>query len=142
MEEKGSNNPRQSNKYEEIDEVFVGDDARPVCPKCFRPCEPLQNYCPNCGSNEVINPLASYMPFVRIRFNIGMLCRLFFLVIIVLGAPIIPIVALPLLLMGKIPEPLLQEAAVISFYIILIILLALLIYFGFFMGVIAPVNVC
>jgi hypothetical protein len=51
-------------------------DAWPVCPKCFEPCHPLQSYCEHCDSNEVINPLASYMPFVRIRFNIGMLGRL------------------------------------------------------------------
>ena len=51
---------------------FIPNDAKPLCPECFHPCDPLQNYCDNCGSNEVINPLASYMPFVRLRFNIGM----------------------------------------------------------------------
>ncbi len=50
-------------------EEFIEEGALPVCPKCFRPCDPLQNYCNSCGSDEVINPLASYIPFVRIRYN-------------------------------------------------------------------------
>jgi len=50
--------------------------ATPLCPRCLRPCDPHLYYCPHCGSNEPINPLASYMPFVRLRFNIGMIGRL------------------------------------------------------------------
>ena len=78
MSEKNHNNLpvgdcRQSDK---VDDDFIPDDARPVCPKCLTPCDPLQYYCDNCNSNEAINPLASYMPFVRIRLNIGMLCKL------------------------------------------------------------------
>jgi hypothetical protein len=61
---------------EEVDDEFVPADALPLCPNRLRPCNPLQNYCENCDSNEVINPLASYMPFVRIRFNVGMLVKL------------------------------------------------------------------
>ena len=48
----------------------------PVCPSCLEPCSPLDFYCPHCASNSVINPLASYMPFVRIRFEVGMYGRL------------------------------------------------------------------
>jgi hypothetical protein len=64
------------NEVEQVDNDFVPDDALPVCPNCLKPCNPLQNYCDSCGSNEVINPLTSYMPFVRIRFNIGMYGKL------------------------------------------------------------------
>lgn len=48
----------------------------PLCPNCLRRCHPLQYYCANCGGNEVINPLASYMPYVRIRFNVGIFIKL------------------------------------------------------------------
>lgn len=52
-------------------ETTVAKDAVPLCPSCLEPCSPLDNYCPNCGSNEAVNPLASYMPFVRIRYEAG-----------------------------------------------------------------------
>jgi len=61
-----------ADEYNEADNDFIPPDARPLCPGCLRPCEPYLNYCENCGCNEVINPLASYMPFVRIRFHCGM----------------------------------------------------------------------
>ena len=54
----------------------VADDAVPVCLDCFEPCNPLDNYCPSCGSNDPINPLASYMPFVDLRFKVGMIYKL------------------------------------------------------------------
>lgn len=73
MNEKDNNNTQSEDSEEqgELDDDFIPADALPLCPKCLRPCHPLQYYCNNCDSNEVINPLASYMPFVRIRFNIG-----------------------------------------------------------------------
>ncbi|MHC4553015.1 MAG: hypothetical protein ACYSUT_09675 [Planctomycetota bacterium] len=57
-------------------ETTVADDAVPLCPACLEPCDPLDNYCPNCGSNEPINPLASYMPFVKIRYETGIFGKL------------------------------------------------------------------
>ena len=57
-------------------EAVLADDAVPVCPNCLEPCSPLDNYCSNCGSNEIINPLASYLPFVDLRFRIGMIGKL------------------------------------------------------------------
>ncbi len=51
-------------------------EATPVCPMCLQPCDPKTYYCPRCGSNSPINPLASYMPFVDIRFKTGMVGRL------------------------------------------------------------------
>ncbi|GEM_PF-899806 len=50
----------------------LADDAMPLCPQCLKPCDPLNYYCPNCGSNEAVNPLSTYMPFVELRFNTGM----------------------------------------------------------------------
>ena len=74
----GDNNLSEGQFQEgkELDDDFVPADALPLCPKCLRPCNPLQNYCEHCDSDKVINPLASYMPFVRIRFNVGMLVKL------------------------------------------------------------------
>jgi len=60
---------------EKLDDEFIGGDSKPLCPKCLTPCHPLQYYCHNCDSNEAINPLSSYMPFVRIRFNVGMVAK-------------------------------------------------------------------
>jgi len=67
---------RQCEISDTSDVDFIPEDAWPLCPKCLTPCHPLQFYCCNCDSNEAVNPLASYMPFVRIRFNIGMLFKL------------------------------------------------------------------
>ena len=129
-----------------LDDDFVPEDAWPLCHNCLKPCNPLQNYCDNCGSNEVINPLASYMPFVRLRFAYGffgkvwrkmwydkeasIIFRLFCLLLIIVFAPILLIVGLPLLLIGKIPEPKLRKITVVVFYIIAVILLMIFIYFN------------
>ncbi len=48
----------------------------PVCLNCLRPYDDvLEYYCPKCGSNEAVNPLAPYMAFVNIRFNVGLVGR-------------------------------------------------------------------
>lgn len=62
---------------ETMDDDYLPPDARPLCPKCLQPCDPLQYYCTNCGSNEAINPLASYMPYLRIRFAVGLVGKLY-----------------------------------------------------------------
>ena len=47
-----------------------------VCLNCLRPCDDvLEYYCPHCGSNEALNPLTPYMAFVNIRFNVGLVGR-------------------------------------------------------------------
>ena len=128
-----------------VSDDFVPEDAWPVCPKCFKPCNPLQNYCENCDSNEPINPLASYMPFERIRFTAGMFgkiwrriwdskdtstgLKLFFLIIIIMGAPIMLIVGLPLLLIGKIKDHRIRKTAATVFYILLLLLLLSYLFF-------------
>lgn len=123
---------------EKSGDEFILEDAWPVCPKCFKPCHPLQSYCDNCDSNEVMNPLASYMPFIRIRFHAGMfgklwrktwydkdtslVCMLFFLFLIIFGAPVLLVVGLPLLLISKIKNPLLRTTATTGFFALLFLL--------------------
>jgi hypothetical protein len=70
MEEIPQNNPEMKQ------ETALVEDVVPVCPNCLQPCNRLEYYCPNCGSNDPINPLASYMPFVDLRFNTGMIGKL------------------------------------------------------------------
>jgi hypothetical protein len=127
---------------------FIPADAKPVCLKCLKPCHPLQNYCDSCNSNDVINPLASYMPFVRIRFWCGfcgdmwrkiwydkdtlIISRLCYLFMIIMFAPILLIVGLPLFFIGKIKEPHLRKAATIAFWgLIFLLLTAYLIHLFF-----------
>jgi len=150
MTKQGYNNLLAGNFKEaaSLDEEFIPDNALPLCPNCLSPCNPLQNYCGNCDSNEVINPLASYMPFVRIRFAYGFfgkmwrimwydkeastIFRLLCLFLIIFYAPILLIVGLPLFLTGKIPEPQLQRPTVAAFYIIAVFLWMIFIYFNLF----------
>jgi hypothetical protein len=47
----------------------LAPDATPLCPNCLKPVDAKQYYCPHCGSNTAINPLAIYMPLVQIRHN-------------------------------------------------------------------------
>ncbi|HIJ51660.1 MAG TPA: hypothetical protein HPP66_00720 [Planctomycetes bacterium] len=141
MTERGIDNmPVGDNKKaEQVDDEFIPADAWPVCFKCLKPCHPLQYYCDSCDSNEVINPLASYMPFVRIRFTCGFcgdmwrkvlydkeasiilwsLC----LFLTFVFAPVLIIVGLPLFFIGKIENPKLQRTVETVFYILLAALL-------------------
>jgi len=144
-------------EVERVDDEYIPADACPICPQCLKPCHPLQDYCDSCDSNEVINPLSSYMPFVRIRFNIGMFCklwrricfdknvstvlRLIYLIIVTMGAPILTIVGLPLLLLGRISEPKLRDVTIIAFWIIALVILMMLIYLNLFNGAISSVNI-
>jgi hypothetical protein len=144
-------------EVEQVDDEFIPVEALPLCSKCLKPCNPLQNYCDNCDSNEVINPLASYMPFVRIRFNIGMFCklwrricydnnistilRLFYLIMVTMGAPILTIVGLPLLLLGRFSKPKLRDLTILVFWVIALVILMMLIYSSLFRGPISFVNI-
>ena len=91
-------------------------DAVPVCPNCLEPCNPLDYYCPHCGSNEALNPLASYMPFVDIRFRAGMIgklwrimwdrntffaARILYFLLFILFMPIIFLIASPFVIYDK-----------------------------------------
>ena len=143
MTERSKNNlpARDNSDAQEPNDDFIPPDAQPLCPKCLQPCDTLQDYCANCDSNEVINPLASYMPFVRIRFCAGIfgkmwrrICldkdtsivsKLFFLFLIITGAPILLIVGLPLFLIGKIKNPQIQKTTTTIFYIFIFLLLTI-----------------
>ncbi len=71
-----NNNSQGAVESETVYDEYLPPDAKPLCPYCLQPCDPLQYYCTNCGSNEAINPLAAYMPYVRIRFSIGIFVKL------------------------------------------------------------------
>lgn len=93
--------------------------------KCLRECDPRSYYCAHCDSNEAIDPLASYMPFVDIRFVCGFYgkawrtiwynkdasaaLKLLCLLLIIYFAPILLIVGLPLLLIEKIRDARLKK---------------------------------
>ena len=72
-----NDNMQEVNQSAVANDDYLPPDAKPLCPRCLQPCDPLQYYCSNCDSNEVINPLASYMPYLRIRFNIGVIGKLY-----------------------------------------------------------------
>jgi hypothetical protein len=62
------NNNDINEEFQRFSPDGVSPDALPLCPQCLKTVDPLDYYCPHCGSDEVINPLAAYMPFVRIRY--------------------------------------------------------------------------
>jgi hypothetical protein len=81
-----------------------------------------------------MNPLASYMPFERIRFDTGMygkawrkMCgddtsmatRLLCLIVIVFGAPIMLFVGLPFLLLSKVEDAQLRRIMTAAFFALL-----------------------
>ena len=42
-------------------------EGTPVCIKCFRPVNPLDNYCANCGG--ATGNFTHYLPFINIRWQ-------------------------------------------------------------------------
>ena len=141
MTEQGHNNlpAGDGEAAGQLDDEFIPADARPVCLKCLKPCHPLQNYCDSCDSNDVINPLASYMPFVRIRFRCGfcgdmwrkvlydkeasIILRSLCLFMTIAFASTLIIVGLPLFFIDKIENPELQRTVETVFYILVAALL-------------------
>ena len=65
-------------EYDEIESLSenLEPDARPVCLDCFTPCDKFQNYCHNCDSFNPVNPLAAFLPFVRLRMHYGFYCMM------------------------------------------------------------------
>lgn len=126
-------------EVERVDDEYIPADACPICPKCLKPCHPLQNYCDSCDSNEVINPLVSYMPYIRIRFECGfygkmwrkvlydkeatIIFRILCMFLTFAFAPILIIVGLPLFFIGKIGKPQFEQVLETVFYILLVTLL-------------------
>jgi hypothetical protein len=126
-------------EVERVDDEFIPTDALPLCLKCLKLCNPLQNYCDSCDSNDVINPLASYMPYVRIRFECGIygkmwrkvlydkeasiIFRSLCMFLTFAFAPILIIVGLPLFFIGKIENPQYEKTFETVFYLLLLMLL-------------------
>ncbi len=90
-----------------------GRDATPLCPACLKPVNPLDYYCPHCGSSEAINPLTPYMPYVRIRYmcsifgamwrkvcerQTSIVAGIFYVLLIVVLAPVIIIAGVPVVI--------------------------------------------
>jgi hypothetical protein len=140
-------------EVKDLDDDFVPEGAWPVCPRCFTPCPPLQYYCPHCGSNDAINPLTPYIAFLNIRFNYDIFCtmwrkiwydehtlivsRTFYLLMITMFVPVFIVVGLPLLLVGKIPQPKLRNATTLLLCLIAIVFMVLLVSYALFGGLIA-----
>ncbi|MEJ2704263.1 MAG: hypothetical protein P8Z79_17645 [Sedimentisphaerales bacterium] len=152
MNERNDNNPRteELNEGKDLNDDFVPDDALPLCPRCLNPCRPLQYYCPYCNSNDAINPLTPYIAFLNIRFNYdifitmwrkiwydrdtSMIRRLFYLWMVTAFVPVIVIFGLPLLFVGKIPQPRLRSATMILLCIVAMALFVLFVFVGFAAG--------
>lgn len=128
---------------DQFDDEFIPDDALPLCPKCLKPCHPLQHYCDSCDSNDVINPLTPYMAFLNIRFNYGIFCtmwhrvwyeqdfsmifKLLCLFLIAVFAPVMLIVGLPLFLIGK--GPWLGRTSTAVLFVVGFVLLVIVLFF-------------
>ncbi len=152
-EDMARGNPDSANPGEDSAEL----PARPVCLHCLRPCDPLQFYCRHCDSSDVINPLASYMPFVRIRFECGFFGRAWrrlwydqqasftlraaCLLVVTLWAPIMLFVGVPLFILDKVPQPRMRIATVILFVVAAVVILMVLIRLSLFGGAISPVPI-
>ena len=159
MSEQSNNNPAagEFEDIEQLDNDFIPDDARPLCPRCLTPCQPLQYYCYNCDSNDAINPLTPYIAFLNIRFNYDIFCtmwrkiwydkhtlivgRLFYLFMITAFAPVIMVFGLPLLLISKIPQPGLRKTTIIFLCIIAVVLFIFFVRYRLFTGLVArPIH--
>jgi hypothetical protein len=130
----------------QVDDEFIPDDALPLCPKCLKPCQPLAYYCDNCGSNDAINPLTPYIPFLNIRFNYDIFCtmwrkiwyekntpavgKFFYLLMFIVYAPIVLMVGLLLFLIYKIPQKQVRKAILAALVAVIIVLLVLYAFSG------------
>ncbi len=148
MSERSNDNPPklELSDVEDFDDDFVPDNAWPLCSRCLTPCRPLEYYCPHCGSNDAINPLTPYIAFLNIRFNydifctmwqkiwydkhIGMMSRLFYLLMIALFVPFFIVLGLPFLLMGKLSQSGLRNTTILLLCLIAIVLLTLFFRYG------------
>ena len=121
---------------EQVGDEFIPDNACPICPKCLKPCHPLQYYCDKCHSNDAINPLTPYIGFVNIRFNydifltmwrkiwyekhMPIIAKLLYLLLVVWFTPIVLVIGLPLLLAGIAERPHISESTRAALYIVAI----------------------
>lgn len=59
----------ESNSTNESDIPEDESNGSPVCIQCFRPVNPLDHYCPNCGG--ATGQFTHYLPFVNIRWQVS-----------------------------------------------------------------------
>ena len=119
----------------------LAPDAEPLCPQCLKPVNPLSYYCPHCGSNEAINPLTPYIPFVRIPYmysifgkmwrklwdeKTSLLSILLYIPLMVIFAPIILIAGAPVVIYKLAKYPRQRTDRTIAVLIIVSLLLVLL----------------
>ena len=94
---------------EEIDNKKLEDSDSPICLNCTKPVESSnQHYCPHCGN--ITGEYTRYVPFVNIRFNYSIFeslwkklksnktifpVRIIYLFLILVFAPIMLIVGIP-----------------------------------------------
>ncbi|MCP3965012.1 MAG: hypothetical protein GY750_10575 [Lentisphaerae bacterium] len=99
--------PKKPDPWEK-EGVKLDEDAKPVCPKCLTPIDsPFRHYCSKCG--EAVGEYTRYIPFVNIQFNYSIFGtvwknikspenslgkRIFYYAIIIILAPIMPVVIL------------------------------------------------
>lgn len=94
----------EDKKPDEADEAQNdSSEPTPLCPECLTPVDPKRYYCPKCGSDAAINPAATYMPFVRIPFEVGNMVKAmrlypaWALLFIAIAFPLVAILGLPLI---------------------------------------------
>ena len=153
MAEQEENDFRTEN--DDPDEPIL-EEPCPICPKCLQPCNPSNDYCLNCDSNEAMNPLATYMPFESIRFIAGIygkmlravflerqtswINRVIYSVVLFWAIPAIFIFALPLVFVDRIKNPQLRKAITIVVIVLMALLIVCLVlwlypnYYGDFEG--------
>ena len=94
------------------------EDLQPLCLNCLRPVDnPSQHYCPNC--NNITGEFSRYIPFVNIPFNysafgrawkklfsrdVNFFKKVYYLLFILMGAPIVIVIGTLVLFFGKEPE--------------------------------------
>jgi len=149
-----SNLPARECEVSDTSDVdFIPEDARPLCPNCLTPCDPLQYYCHKCGSNQAINPLTPYIGFVNIRFNYDIFLtmwrkiwsdedssitmRLLCLFMITMYMPMFLVIGLPLLLVFKIYRSRFRKVTVITLFIIAILLFIFFARYELFTGLVS-----
>ena len=135
---------KPEDNYESAHQIL---NETPICPYCLKPCSPFNYYCSNCDSDDVINPLASYMSFVNLRFNYGifktlwnkiwydkdsfLIVRIFYLYLVLSFTPIMIIFGLPMLIVGKIPHPTIRKITIVALAVALVIFSFYFLFNGF-----------
>jgi hypothetical protein len=138
------NLPKENSDAENTEAGKIAPDATPLCLNCLKPVDPKQYYCPHCGSNEAINPLATYMPLVRIRHNYdifitlwrklwrrrtGSTAVIFFTFLITMFAPAM-LLGLPVMLWFIIRDKHLRAYRLSVFALVLAVAITIFLIFG------------